>query len=494
MSTCRPTTFQTQLSAIMEVLTKAAVAEISRLVDDRCAVLHIEVSRHQNENEMLKGKLLSVESELKSALLARRDKEIENYVEKVGGPSDWRANETPEEDPAFCTDAIMKPFTVNSSADIETAKSLGIKEERSDEDLWTGDPCGDGLQLPGNILYRDVLEEFPMENQPFQDQHHPRLSRGKEPREHCGEPRLPAGAAESNGTLGHNGERNIFVVKMEKEEDRSEFALDACQHGAGKQNPPDIGFAMDERDSQLWASIVQENPNIDADFPTFSDVADQYSQTFSDCSEAPACSASKEPSRLTLSTPQSPCKTARNNVYHKENASQFMSSFQCMAQRSQRNDHVSLSGQPMLQKPAASHSGTSFLTSDPLGISHPPKSHHYTAARRERFYSFQRGKTYNRSPFLKIHQHVPPGHGSLSCTVCGKAFASIAHLVQHNRVHTGERPFGCATCGKRFSQKGSLKAHQRIHSGERPFCCAQCGKTFTLKHHLKRHRLIHRDS
>lgn len=66
MSTCRPTTFQTQLTAIMEVLTKAAVAEISRLVDDRCTVLHLEVSRHQNENDILKGKLLKVESELKS--------------------------------------------------------------------------------------------------------------------------------------------------------------------------------------------------------------------------------------------------------------------------------------------------------------------------------------------------------------------------------------------------------------------------------------------
>lgn len=67
MATCIP--FQTQLSSIMEVLVKAAVAEISKLVDDKCAFLHLEISRKQSENEMLKRKLLVMES--KNAQLQR---------------------------------------------------------------------------------------------------------------------------------------------------------------------------------------------------------------------------------------------------------------------------------------------------------------------------------------------------------------------------------------------------------------------------------------
>ncbi|XP_062338245.1 zinc finger protein 8-like [Osmerus eperlanus] len=490
MSTCRPTTFQTQLTAIMEVLTKAAVAEISRLVDDRCTVLHLEVSRHQNENDILKGKLLKVESELKSER-TRRSTVADTYVEKVGGPPDWRANQRPDEDPAFGAGVSMKPFTVHSEpADIDTTKSLMIKEERPDEELWTNNTHSDGLQLPGSILYHDVLEEFQIENQHFEDELHTQQSHSKEPNKHCEKPRYSTEDSNSSST-GHNGvETNVFVVKLEKEEELSEFLLDACQHSTGKQNPTGIGFAMDERDSQLWASIVQENPNIDADFPTFSNVADQYSQTFSDCSEAAPFSASKESSGLSQSTPQSPCKVMASNVHLKDKlAPQFMSTFHCMPQRSQRNDHISLTDQQMLEKSTASHSGMTFPTSNQLGISHHTKNN-FAAARRDKFTS-QRGKTFSRSPYIKIHQQVIPGHESLSCDICGKRFASLAHLVQHNRVHTGERPFGCATCGKRFSQKGSLKAHQRIHSGERPFCCAQCGKTFTLKHHLKRHRLIH---
>lgn len=79
MATCRPTSFQTQLTVILEVLTKAAVVEISRLVDDKCAVLHLEVSRHQTENDVLKEKLQLVERELKNTR-AERDAKAGRYL------------------------------------------------------------------------------------------------------------------------------------------------------------------------------------------------------------------------------------------------------------------------------------------------------------------------------------------------------------------------------------------------------------------------------
>lgn len=60
MATCVP--FQSQLSSIMEVLVRAAVAEISKLVDDKCAFLHLEISRKQSENEMLRKKLRIMEN------------------------------------------------------------------------------------------------------------------------------------------------------------------------------------------------------------------------------------------------------------------------------------------------------------------------------------------------------------------------------------------------------------------------------------------------
>lgn len=54
--------FHTQLSSIMDALTKAAVADICELVDDSYAVLQLEISRSHKENEALKRKLELIET------------------------------------------------------------------------------------------------------------------------------------------------------------------------------------------------------------------------------------------------------------------------------------------------------------------------------------------------------------------------------------------------------------------------------------------------
>ncbi|CAB1426919.1 unnamed protein product [Pleuronectes platessa] len=78
MATC--ISFQTQLSSVMEVLLKAAVADISKLVDDKCAFLHVEISRKQSEVEMLRRKLQTMEK--KNTQLQRG---FENYMDRGDG-------------------------------------------------------------------------------------------------------------------------------------------------------------------------------------------------------------------------------------------------------------------------------------------------------------------------------------------------------------------------------------------------------------------------
>ncbi|KAJ8268068.1 hypothetical protein COCON_G00132400 [Conger conger] len=59
MSSC--VVFHSQLTSILEVLTKAAVTEICQLVDDGYAVLRVEISRSEKENQSLKRKLQMLE-------------------------------------------------------------------------------------------------------------------------------------------------------------------------------------------------------------------------------------------------------------------------------------------------------------------------------------------------------------------------------------------------------------------------------------------------
>lgn len=62
MSVLSSKALQERLSAIMEALTRAAVAEICELVDGGYALLQMEISRKQRENEDLRKKLHLIES------------------------------------------------------------------------------------------------------------------------------------------------------------------------------------------------------------------------------------------------------------------------------------------------------------------------------------------------------------------------------------------------------------------------------------------------
>lgn len=63
--------FHTQLASIMEVLANAAVAEICELVDNGYAVLHLEISQGQKENEALRRKLRMMELKVSRASAPR---------------------------------------------------------------------------------------------------------------------------------------------------------------------------------------------------------------------------------------------------------------------------------------------------------------------------------------------------------------------------------------------------------------------------------------
>lgn len=67
--------FQTQLASIMEVLAKAAVAEICKLVDDDYAVVRLQMSQCQRENKALKRKLHLLELKMARGNAERRLRE-----------------------------------------------------------------------------------------------------------------------------------------------------------------------------------------------------------------------------------------------------------------------------------------------------------------------------------------------------------------------------------------------------------------------------------
>ncbi|XP_055765647.1 zinc finger protein 497-like isoform X1 [Salvelinus fontinalis] len=103
----------------------------------------------------------------------------------------------------------------------------------------------------------------------------------------------------------------------------------------------------------------------------------------------------------------------------------------------------------------------------------------------------QCGKIFTQACNLKVHQRVHQAEGLHLCSHCGKGFTSFSNLKRHKCSQTTDKPYCCSICGNKFSRLWNLKVHQRIHTQEKPHCCNMCDKCFTradiLKVHLRTH-------
>lgn len=103
----------------------------------------------------------------------------------------------------------------------------------------------------------------------------------------------------------------------------------------------------------------------------------------------------------------------------------------------------------------------------------------------------QCGKKFTQACNLKVHQRVHQRDGLHLCNHCGKGYSSFSDLRRHRCSQTGDKPYTCMLCGNKFSRLWNLKLHQRIHTQEKPHKCTMCSKSFTRADILKVHQRTH---
>ncbi|XP_026185598.1 transcription factor che-1-like isoform X2 [Mastacembelus armatus] len=423
MSTNMPTgslNLESQLLSIMDVLVKAAVAEISQLFSESSGSLRLHLTQSLKENETLRMRMKVMRSELFSLRLQTRTTRPASRFSPIRG-------------------AVPKPRAKPQGSPVahktvgETA-SISLQPESNTSSSAAQVECAD-VESPDVILIKDEDDiAGPVEGQ-------------NDFGNHSTQGAVAAGtqnldASNSSCRTGDNGELRIVSV-----------------HGRGE------GPLQGESDTLFTASEIQAFSSLSPNHSMTHDSLLSFPSAANDASHprAPARAVQDNSvgmvrnSQLERNHSTQMSSTALNSaikttiagpdgqVGHPSHISQFPQQQNVFVHTVNKSLDCSFCGERFLSREdlivhRASHTGESPV---PCSLC---------------------GKPFVNKTTLSIHMRIHTGEKPYACPQCGKRFTQNGSLKIHLRTHSGEKPYSCNQCSASFNNPSNLRRHMITHS------------------------------
>ncbi|XP_024291794.2 zinc finger protein 7 [Oncorhynchus tshawytscha] len=424
--------FSKQIAAIMDVLTKSAVAEITKLVDEGTVVLRLEMCRKENEIEGLQNSLQLMERELRKAQREATTRvtndrqhaegiQVGSGTPQKGDEEDQKSQTMPVEDPVESFNELQR------SGHLEEARGgleFLVKAEQVEEHVAQGT-----IQDPG---FTDSVD-FRMDERDSQ-----------------------LWSSVTQGLSGNNSGHPDGSYSTGR--CLQMFSSQADQYPAPIPSHPScnslsiVGKPLDDIFSTVPLKVEPERHPVyhdNAMSESIQAVQGQYRDTLHPVVRE---------GLILQPSMQQPGPSSQGLFRATEITSES---------HSRNQEHI-------LNK-------NRLKTKRMVNV--------WRAAPNQKvFICSLCGKSFHRHCQLEAHQHSHAGVKPYRCLECGKSFTQKNRLKSHQSVHTGERPFSCRLCGKMFTRQDNCQRHERFHSGQKPFSCVQCGKSFTVLRNLKLHQ------
>ncbi|XP_034411395.1 zinc finger protein 629-like [Cyclopterus lumpus] len=391
--------FATQIAAIMDALAKAAVAEITQLVEDGGVVLRLEMCRKDGEIQELRRSLTRMEVQLcnareEAAASRAAEEEEEEEEENRGRAAAGRRvlREDEMEDPKSCTGQLVKHEPADELAAQETADDAVTADicfqaaERGDLS-WPPPACC--MFEKSSVAMQPHIQMFPAQAERY----------------------AAHGDRESSGDSLSTAAKDIDPLRVPIKVEVDVRPM--CMRSAPSEpvHNQRVGHASHAAASQDRCS-QPAGPSLAPPPAQRSTVT-----AFGLNAEDPVPNRSSNPRAKKVP-----------NAW-KANQKLFVCS-------------VCNRGFPRL---------------------HQLEEHRASHRLFKPFRCLECGKSFTQKTRLKTHQSVHTGERPFSCKICGKMFSRQDNCLRHERFHDGLKPYVCGQCGKSFTVLGNLKIHQEIH-------------------------------